>query len=256
MMRRCRLLEVLVISLGLLPSFAMTARSEDLASLGLMLESDSEQEREHATRKIGDLGVEGAPAVPAIVCMLYIDADEYRWFNPQHRYMRMQYHPGVRALVEVGVAAVPTLVRVLEKGPFRYFGARWGGEPCPSREHDPTWDGDLDTWIDFTGFVQLALEQIGEPAIQPVVQALERSKGNVEWLLRPLEMWGEEASRAVPALLRGLQEAEPHLRAGFIRTLGAIGPRAEEAVAVLKDLLDDPPVSAYAQRALDQIQPN
>jgi HEAT repeat protein len=51
---------------------------------------------------------------------------------------------------------------------------------------------------------------------------------------------GQDAAAAAPALTRLLDDPDPQVRKAAIRTLGQIGPAAEEAVPALVQTLLEP----------------
>ena len=72
---------------------------------------------------------------------------------------------------------------------------------------------------------------------------------------KALAKMGPAAEAAVPALIKGLQAAEPRRRWNAAQALGQIGPKAAAAVPSLERLLKDDsiPVRAESARALGRI---
>jgi HEAT repeat protein len=71
---------------------------------------------------------------------------------------------------------------------------------------------------------------------------------SVKFILR-LEGMGPRAAKAVPALLCALKDREKYVRYWAIEALGAIGPKAKDAIPALKEIADDENQSSTMRRA-------
>jgi HEAT repeat protein len=99
-------------------------------------------------------------------------------------------------------------------------------------------DTDLDSWEDFDRDLVLALSRQGPDAVSKLLEALS-SKNDIvrSVVLQVLGAMGAEAKKAVPHLMRLLEDKGVRVRA--MATLGDIGPDAREALPALLEVLKE-----------------
>lgn len=109
-----------------------------------------------------------------------------------------------------------------------------------------------------SGKANLALIQLGEPAVPPIVEMLKSDDVRIR-TLAVTALWGlgEKGRAAVPALAATLGDPVDSVRAGAAMALGNMGPHARDAVpALIGSLKDrDGKVRQWSAKALGSIGP-
>jgi HEAT repeat protein len=105
-------------------------------------------------------------------------------------------------------------------------------------------------------FAALALREIGEKSLEPLIVALSSEKIEIRFgAAMALGNFKRHAQRAVPALIGTLKDQEPDVRWRAARSLGDLRSSADLAVPALAKLLRDDPgvnVRCYAIFALQE----
>ena len=98
------------------------------------------------------------------------------------------------------------------------------------------------------------LGQMGEPAVGPLVKALDGANDNgQQCILNALGQIGPEAKAAVPKLTEYMQSANQSVRQTAITTLGQVGPRTAAAGPALLDLVEQEKNTSIRQQALNAV---
>jgi len=234
----------------------VTAASEpDLTQLARALDSDDEDERFEAAYALAEMGPKAADAVPALV----------RAFRKESRDTGMC----ADALIRIGPAAVPALVRLINDeeweircaardilqdiGPGATSAIPVLLEELKKDEENPFqcrstrsgWCGVV--YFSALGSVVDLLAAMGPSAVPELCRALHHPNVAVRGgAAYSLGLMGSDAKEAVPAIIeawkkeRTRPETDRRLRDMYVWALGSIGPAAKPAVPLLQKALAEP----------------
>ena len=178
----------------------------------------NESARAACARAIAMLGPSAAPAVDALVGVLDEDALSLQWRDTHDaRENGRTVGEVVKALGQIGPAAIPALVRRLDFRPDDQ-GENTNAALAPAAS---------------------ALGRIGLPAVPALLEALkdpEKKYGAIDALG---DVGASAADRSVPALIPLARDPDSIVRGGVVSALGHMGPRAQDAVPALVDALND-----------------
>ncbi len=201
------------------------ATPEQLKTLIGQLNQGNDTQKIAAVTALADLGPAAAPAVPALV-KLFTVRDEYLRLN------------AAVALGKVGKAAVPalTIALTVNDADVRYYALSalgWVGADGRAATKAV-----IDCLADKNeGVRRKAAYALGKFAAEPddTVAALVKLLGdpNGDVRLAVGDALAKFGAKAVPTLLRALDDKDIAVRVGAIRALGGMGPDAKEAVPQL-----------------------
>jgi len=236
---------------GLLPLIEQKPEEKDPEELALI--------RLEVAEMLGSFGSDAADAVPSLMNVLKATTEEtfIKFYRPKsggQASATLDESPVMAALGKIGKPAVPPLTELLDaKDPFQvWLAARVLGAIGPdAADAIPTLQKILDreteridSDLSLISACGLAIVQLGgeaDPIVSKIAELLTISTPELRFTTaRALARFGRKGGKAVPAMIKLLDDKEDVIRQQAIITLQAFGPAAKDAVPAIGMKLSDP----------------